>query len=90
MDRDDVEEEDSEFVVDGGSAQPVEASQAKEGKLRAQFGCKRTHNEQIIVAPCGMIIAHETFYGAEAVTSVIVSTHFFYFFGTLLSVLICS
>lgn len=75
VDEDDGEEE--EFVVEGGSAKPVAASQlesqVKEGKLRVQFGRKRTHNEQIIVAPCGMIIARETFYGAEAVTSVIVS-----------------
>jgi hypothetical protein len=67
--------EEEEFVVEGGSAQPVGASQVKEGKLRAQFGRRRTHNEQIIVAPCGMIIACETFYGAEAVTSVIVSIY---------------
>lgn len=69
VDEDDGEEE--EFIVEGGSAQPVEASQVKDGKVHAQFGRKRTHNEQIIVAPCGMIITHETFYGAEAVTSVI-------------------
>ena len=41
-------------------------------RLRAQFGRKRTHNEQIIVAPCGVIIARTTMYGAEAVTSVMV------------------
>ena len=41
-------------------------------KLRAQFGRKRTHNEQIIVAPCGVIIARATLYGAEAITSVMV------------------
>jgi hypothetical protein len=40
-------------------------------KLRAQFGRRRTHNEQIIVAPCGIIIARETFYGAEGVASVV-------------------
>ncbi|KAF8236744.1 hypothetical protein L208DRAFT_1250906, partial [Tricholoma matsutake] len=39
--------------------------------IRAQLGRRRTHNEQIIVAPCGMIIAQETFYGAEGVGSVI-------------------
>ena len=35
-------------------------------KIRAQFGRKRTHNEQVIVAPCGVILARATFYGAEA------------------------
>jgi hypothetical protein len=43
-------------------------------KVRAQFGRRRTHNEQIIVTPCGMIIARETFYGAEGVATVVVST----------------
>jgi len=66
---DDKEEE----FVEGDSVQPAEASQVKEGKVWAQFSHKRTHNEQIIVAPCGMIIAQETFYGTEAVSSVIVS-----------------
>lgn len=42
-------------------------------KVRAQFGRKRSHNEQIFVAPCGEIIARETFFGAEAVSSVVVS-----------------
>ncbi|KAF8834057.1 hypothetical protein BDN67DRAFT_915716 [Paxillus ammoniavirescens] len=35
------------------------------------FGRKHTHNEQLIVAPCGMILARETFYGAEGVSSVV-------------------
>jgi len=42
-------------------------------KVRAQFGRKRSHNEQIFVAPCGDIIARETFFGAEAVSSIVVS-----------------
>ena len=40
--------------------------------IRAQFGRKCTHNEQIIVCPCGIIIARETFFGAEGVASVAV------------------
>ena len=47
--------------------------------LRAQFGRKRTHNEQLFVAPCGVIIARETFYHAEAIYSVIVSSECFVF-----------
>jgi hypothetical protein len=61
----DIEAEDFEI----GNSQQSE----KKERIRAQFGRKRTHNEQIIVAPCGMIIARETFYGAEGVGSVIVS-----------------
>jgi hypothetical protein len=41
-------------------------------KLQAQFGRKRTHNEQIMVAPCGMILSRATFFGAEAVSTVVV------------------
>lgn len=45
----------------------------KTKKIRARFGRTRTHTEQILVAPCGMIIARETFYFAEAIPSVVVS-----------------
>ncbi|KAF8810914.1 hypothetical protein BYT27DRAFT_7221761 [Phlegmacium glaucopus] len=40
-------------------------------KIHAQFGHCWTHNEQLFVAPCRMIIAWETFYHAEALYSVI-------------------
>lgn len=38
--------------------------------IRVQFGRRRTHNEQLIVTPCGLIIARTTFFGSEAVSSV--------------------
>jgi hypothetical protein len=41
-------------------------------KLKAQFGRRRTHNEQIIVRPCGIICSRATFFGAEAVSNVLV------------------
>ena len=41
-------------------------------KIRAVFGRKRTHNEQIIVTPCGIVVARETFYNAEAIPSIAV------------------
>lgn len=56
----------------GGQIIPVEEQSTRKTTLRAQFGRKRTHNEQIFVAPCGIIIARETFYHAEAIYSVIV------------------
>ncbi|KAJ6562697.1 hypothetical protein DFH09DRAFT_1478636 [Mycena vulgaris] len=40
-------------------------------KLRALFGRRRTHNEQIFVRPCRMIVAHATFYGAESVSQTV-------------------
>jgi hypothetical protein len=53
----------------------AESSLTPTGKktLRAQFGRKYTHNKQLFVAPCGMIMARETFYHAEAIYSVVVS-----------------
>lgn len=46
-------------------------SKKKAAKIRGLFGRRRTHNEQLFVAPCGMIVARETFYGAEGIGSVI-------------------
>lgn len=41
-------------------------------KLCAWFGRKRTHNEQLFVAPCGIIVAWKTFFHSEALSEVIV------------------
>ncbi|EDR10781.1 uncharacterized protein LACBIDRAFT_324667 [Laccaria bicolor S238N-H82] len=71
-------ESDEEFELANGKVLPSQASHTssdptrkRKNRLCAQFGQKRTHNEQVIVAPCGMIITHETFFGAEAVSSVV-------------------
>jgi CxC6 like cysteine cluster associated with KDZ transposases len=45
-------------------------------KIKAQFGRRRTHNEQVIVRPCGIICSRATFFGAEAVSNVLVSLSF--------------
>ncbi|KAI0072001.1 hypothetical protein K474DRAFT_1711971 [Panus rudis PR-1116 ss-1] len=50
-------------------------------RITAQFGRKRTHNELIFVAPCGVIVARDTCYGAEAVSSVIELFKRIYFVG---------
>jgi hypothetical protein len=42
-------------------------------KIKAQFGRRRTHNEQVIVRPCGMLCSRATFFAAEAVSNVLVS-----------------
>ncbi|KDR76382.1 hypothetical protein GALMADRAFT_480195 [Galerina marginata CBS 339.88] len=34
-------------------------------RLRARFGRRRSHNEQIFVRPCGIIVARATFFGSE-------------------------
>ncbi|KAF8168554.1 hypothetical protein B0H34DRAFT_779819 [Crassisporium funariophilum] len=40
-------------------------------KIKCQFGRRRTHNEQTLVCPCGVIVARATFFGAEAVSNVL-------------------
>jgi hypothetical protein len=60
-------------IVDDASV-PCEAVKSDLGnrKIKAQFGRRRTHNEQTLVRPCGVICARATFYGAEAVSNVLV------------------
>lgn len=41
--------------------------------LRARFGRRRTHNEELCVASCGVILGRATFYGSEAPNGVRVS-----------------
>ena len=48
-------------------------------KIKAQFGRRRTHNEQTLVRPCGIIFARATFFGAEAVSNFLVSGSTFLF-----------
>ena len=56
-----------------GQGQPIPVQEHMTcQKLHAQFGCKQTHNKQLIVALYGIIIACETFYHAEAIYSVVV------------------
>lgn len=40
--------------------------------LKAQFGHRRTHNEQTLVRPCGIIYAWATMFGTEAVSNFLV------------------
>jgi len=75
----DVDEEVEDFSISPNGitlrTQNVGVSEVPNNaiKLKAQFSRKHTHNEQVFVAPCGIIITRETFYGAEAVGSVVVS-----------------
>ncbi|KAJ7712770.1 hypothetical protein B0H16DRAFT_1342021 [Mycena metata] len=45
-------------------------------KIRALFGRRKTHNEQIMVRPCGVIVARATFFGSETVTQTVVHLEF--------------
>jgi hypothetical protein len=51
---------------------PAAKSELGNRKLKAQFGRRRTHSEQLLVRPCGVIVARATFFGAEAVSNVLV------------------
>jgi hypothetical protein len=42
-------------------------------RLRARFGRKRTHNEELCVTSCGVILGRATFYGSEAPNGIRVS-----------------
>jgi hypothetical protein len=62
---------DSTGVCDG---KPEEGNRT----LRARFGRKRTHNEELCVASCGVILGRATFYGSEAPNGVRASEFFCY------------
>jgi hypothetical protein len=44
--------------------------------IKAQFGRRRTHNEQTLVRPCGIIYARATMYGTEAVSNFLVCPYY--------------
>lgn len=48
--------------------------------LRARFGRKRTHNEELCVTTCGIILGRATFYGSESPSGIIVRASSFCLF----------
>jgi hypothetical protein len=64
-------DEDTQLVDEGDTCN----DKAPEGnkKRRSQFGRRRTHNEQLCVAPCGVIVGRKTFFASEGVRNVVVS-----------------
>lgn len=72
--------EDVEFdVLNNGRVVPSTVESSGMKKIRAKFSRNWTHNEQLIICPCGIILARETFYGAESVSSAAVKLHFYLF-----------
>jgi hypothetical protein len=72
-------EEIKELDVPANTTDPAcPASKDPSGnrKIRALFGRRKTHNEQIIVRPCGVIVARATFFGSETVTQTVVRNGF--------------
>lgn len=77
-----VEEGISEF--DDVDSSLVDANGICNGKpeqgnqmVKARLGRKRTHNEELCVASCGVILGRATFYGSEAPNGVRVSDSLF-------------
>lgn len=55
---------------DDGDDNCDEKSDKGNNKLRAQWARRKTHNEQLIVRTCGVVIARQTFYGSEVMRNV--------------------
>lgn len=63
-----VDERAHESARDGGESKPTK---------KILLSRRRTHNEQLMVSPCGMILGRKTFFQSESVTKVKVSTYDF-------------
>ncbi|KAF8315244.1 hypothetical protein DL93DRAFT_2148981 [Clavulina sp. PMI_390] len=63
--------DDLEEILDEEALEDYEDSEVKSSSgnkvPKARFGRRRTHNEQLVVSPCGIIIARATMFGAEGI-----------------------
>ena len=66
---------DEEVVVDANGVCDGKPESGNKS-IKARFGCRRTHNEQLRVASCGTILGRATCYGLEASNGVHVSKEF--------------
>ncbi|KAI0309415.1 hypothetical protein OF83DRAFT_1072073 [Amylostereum chailletii] len=62
-----VEDTDELLEVDSEELSCPEKAAAGNVKLRARFGRRRTHNEQLCVATCGVMLGRATFFGSEVI-----------------------
>ncbi|KAF7289811.1 hypothetical protein MIND_01355400 [Mycena indigotica] len=58
-------DEDEDVVIDENGVCPDKPETGNQS-VRARFGRRRTHNEELCVASCGVILGRATFYGSEA------------------------
>ena len=74
-------DDDGEVVRDMGTVDPDHSNtpnlgtQRQQKKVKAKFTRSWTHNEQLAVVPCGIILGRDTLFGAEAISSVAVCSH---------------
>jgi hypothetical protein len=76
------EYDDDEVIIESGRDGPVQVDcegkpEMGNRKLRAYFGSRRTHNEQLIMRSCGVILSRATLFGSEAVSAVNVSVNIY-------------
>ncbi|KAI1784804.1 hypothetical protein LXA43DRAFT_901026, partial [Ganoderma leucocontextum] len=64
-------EDDAEITIRNDEVECEEKSPEGNKRLHALFGRRRTHNEELAVASCGVILGRATFYGSEAVSGVL-------------------
>lgn len=71
--------DDDEIVIEvDGDLEETCSGKPESGnqKIRAYFGRRKTHNEQFMMRPCGVILSRCTFFGSEAISGVYVSAQF--------------
>lgn len=75
-----VDDDDDDDELEEGEWEDEEDKRAGlPSVLKGTFGRKRSHNEQLLINPCGMIIARATFYNSESLPSVaVISMPFMY------------
>ena len=66
------------YVSSGAQGWSLRGASTGNRPARARFGRKRTHNEELCVTSCGVIVGRATFYGSEAPNGVRVSITIYY------------
>jgi hypothetical protein len=67
-----------------GDSEPCKgkSDQGNDPRVKASFGLRSSHNEELSVASCGCIVGRKTFIGSESPTNVLVCSHISYLCGT--------
>ncbi|KAJ7578321.1 hypothetical protein C8J56DRAFT_1112406 [Mycena floridula] len=65
-------DEDADIPDEGIEEEECPSKHAEGNRiLRAMLGRRQTHNEQLMIRPCGIIVARGTFYGSETIPQVV-------------------
>lgn len=67
--------DDDELIPFEGEIECEEKSPEGNRQLKVLLGRRHTHNEELCVASCGVVLGRATFFGSEAVNGVLVSDH---------------